>query len=200
MKEQDIINNDDDLLKEERADAEQTTAEETDAEDSVTDDSTEEGSTADSTATTGKAADGTATTGKAAKKAARRERQRSTLQKIKEKASEDDNTSTGTKRFRDILGGDYLWMLARNQIWTIILVVVFITAYIAVRYQCQQDVIDISQLERQLVDAKRKAMSSSSNLTKMCRKSNVLQVLKQNNDSTLHISQRPPYLINVPEE
>ena len=185
MKEQDIINTDEDLLKEEPADAEQTVAEDTAAEDAVDDNTADEDS---------------ATANKADKKAARRERQHSTLQKIKEKASEDDSTSTGTKRFRDILGGDYLWMLARNQIWTIILVVLFITAYIAVRYQCQQDVIDISQLERQLVDAKRKAMSSSSNLTKMCRKSNVLQVLKQNNDSTLHISQRPPYLINVPEE
>ena len=70
----------------------------------------------------------------------------------------------------------------------------------AVRYQCQQDAIDISQLEKSLVDAKFQALSSSSNLTRMCRQSSVQEMLKQNNDSLLHISQQPPYIIEVPEE
>lgn len=114
-------------------------------------------------------------------------------------AHEEDATPSESLRFRDIMGGDLLWRLIHNQIWVIILAAVFITAYIAVRYQCQQDTIDISKLERNVVDMKYQAMSSSSDLTKMCRKSNVLQVLKQVGDTTLQMSPRPPYIINVPE-
>ncbi|MBO4812161.1 MAG: hypothetical protein J5552_11470 [Prevotella sp.] len=121
-----------------------------------------------------------------------------TLEKIKRQASEDDATTTGTKRFRDILGGEYLWALVQHHLWLIMLIVLLTTSYVAVRYQCQQDALDISKLESDLVDAKFQALSSSSNLTRMCRQSNVLNMLKENNDSTLHISQRPPYIIEVP--
>ena len=123
-----------------------------------------------------------------------------TLEKIKRQARESDEAPAASLRFRDILGGDYLWALVRNQVWLIMLIVFITTAYVAVRYQCQQDAIDISQLERDLVDAKFQSLSSSSNLTRMSRQSNVLNMLKQNNDSLLHISQRPPYIIEVPEE
>lgn len=129
-----------------------------------------------------------------------REAELTTLQKMKRQAKEGDEAPTGSLRFRDILGGDYLWSLVRNQIWVIILIVFITTAYVAVRYQCQQDAIDISQLEKNLVDAKFQALSSSSNLTRMCRQSSVQEMLKQNNDSLLHISQQPPYIIEVPEE
>jgi len=123
-----------------------------------------------------------------------------TLEIIKQQASESDEAPAGSLRFRDILGGDYLWALVRNQVWLIMLVVFITTAYVAVRYQCQQDAIDISQLERDLVDAKFKALSSSSNLTRMCRQSSVLNMLKENQDSLLHISKRPPYIIEVISE
>lgn len=129
-----------------------------------------------------------------------REAELTTLQKMKRQAKEGDEAPTGSLRFRDILGGDYLWSLVRNQIWVIILIVFITTAYVAVRYQCQQDAIDISQLEKNLIDAKFQALSSSSNLTRMCRQSSVQEMLKQNNDSLLHISQQPPYIIEVPEE
>ena len=122
-----------------------------------------------------------------------------TFQKMKRHASESDEAPAASLRFRDILGGDYLWSLVRNQIWVIMLVVLITTAYVAVRYQCQQDAIDISQLERDLVDAKFQALSSSSNLTRMCRQSTVLNMLKANNDSLLQISKQPPYIIEVPE-
>ena len=122
-----------------------------------------------------------------------------TFQKMKRHASESDEAPAASLRFRDILGGDYLWSLVRNQIWVIMLVVLITTAYVAVRYQCQQDAIDISQLEKDLVDAKFQALSSSSNLTRMCRQSTVLNMLKANNDSLLQISKQPPYIIEVPE-
>ena len=123
----------------------------------------------------------------------------STLQKLKRHASESDEAPSASLRFRDILGGDYLWSLVRNHIWLIMLIVLITTAYVAVRYQCQQDAIDISQLERDLQDAKFQALSSSSNLTRMCRQSHVLDMLKDMGDSLLQVSKTPPYIIEVPE-
>jgi hypothetical protein len=78
-------------------------------------------------------------------------------------------------------------------------IVIFAIIYVAFRYQCQQDLITIDKMEKELLDAKYKALSSSSTLTEMCRESHVLDALKQNKDSLLHISDQPPYIINIPE-
>ena len=121
----------------------------------------------------------------------------STLQKLKRHASESDEAPSASLRFRDILGGDYLWAVVRNHIWLIMLIVLITTAYVAVRYQCQQDAIDISQLEHDLQDAKFQSLSSSSNLTRMCRQSHVLEMLKDMGDSLLQVSKTPPYIIEV---
>jgi Ca-activated chloride channel family protein len=66
--------------------------------------------------------------------------------------------------------------------------------------ELQQIYKEIDQLEKDLVDAKYKAMSSSSNLTELCRQSNVLKVLHENADTLLKFSDQPPYIIDVPEE
>jgi hypothetical protein len=123
-----------------------------------------------------------------------------TIQLIKEKAKEEDPKLTSTLTLRTILGGDFLTAdMVRRQIWLFVLLVVFCIAYVAVRYQCQQDLIAIDKLEKELLDAKYKALSSSSTLTEKCRESHVLDALKQNKDSLLHIADQPPYIINVPE-
>lgn len=121
----------------------------------------------------------------------------STLQKMKKQVKESDDESSASLRFRDILGGDYLWAMAKGHIWLIILIVFITTAYVAVRYQCQQDAIDISQLEKKLIDAKFQSLSSSSNLTRMSRQGNIIDLLRQNNDTLLLKSQQPPYIIEV---
>lgn len=101
---------------------------------------------------------------------------------------------------RTILGGDLLTTdIVRSQIWLFVLIVAFAIVYVAFRYQCQQDMITIDKLERDLMDAKFKALSSSSTLTEKCRESHVLDVLKQNQDSLLHQADQPPYIIEVPE-
>jgi preprotein translocase subunit SecF len=120
-------------------------------------------------------------------------------QKINQ-TSESDEAPSASLRLRDVLGGDFLWVLVRRQIWLIILIVVIVTAYVAVRYQCQQDAIDIAQLEKDLVDAKFESLSSSSNLTRMSRQSNIIQLLQQADSVTLHHADQPPYIIDVPEE
>ena len=124
----------------------------------------------------------------------------SALKLMRESASEDDVAPVGTLTLKQIVGGDYLFTLVRHHIWLIMLIVLITTVYVGVRYQCEQDVLEIDQLEKDLVNAKYKAMSSSSNLTELCRQSNVLKVLHENADTLLKFSDQPPYIIEVPEE
>ena len=123
------------------------------------------------------------------------------LKEIKQSVCEDDTVPVGTLTLRKILGGDFLSAeLVRHNIWPLVLVVFFTVIYVAFRYQCQQDMILIDKMEGQLKDAKYKALSSSSTLTERCRESQVLEMLRQRNDSLLHPSTQPPYIINVPEK
>lgn len=170
---------DEHIVDEELQPAEEVAAEEIAAEESATDEAAEETSTQETPRK-------------------RKKKELTTLQKMKKQVDEGDDAPSGSLRFRDIVGGDFLWTLVRNHVWLIILIVFITISYIAVRYQCQQDVIDINQLERDLVDAKFQALSSSSNLTRMSRQSNVIEMLRQHNDTLLKISPNPPYIIEVP--
>ena len=130
-----------------------------------------------------------------------KEQTKKTLQKIKENAKEDDPKFSSALTLRTILGGDFLTaQMVRHHIGIIVLIVVFAIVYVAFRYQCQQDMIAIDKMEKELLDAKYKALSSNSTLTEKCRESHVLDALKHNKDSVLHVSDQPPYIINVPEE
>ena len=121
--------------------------------------------------------------------------------KIKENVHEDDPRPTQSLTFRSILGGDILTgEMVRSHIWLFVFIVALATAYVAVRYQCQQDMIAIDRLNTKLTDAKYKALSSSSTLTEKCRESHVLEILKQNRDSLLNNPDQPPYIIYVPDE
>ena len=123
-----------------------------------------------------------------------------TIQKIKASASEEDPRPSSQLNLRTILGGDLLTTeFVRSQIWLFVLIVCFSIVYVAFRYQCQQDMIAIDKLEKELKDAKYKALSSSSTLTEKCRESHVLEILKQNQDSLLHQADQPPYIIEVPD-
>ena len=129
-----------------------------------------------------------------------KEQAKKTLQMIKEKAKEEDPKLTSALTLRTILGGDFLTgEMVRRQIWLFVLIILFTIVYVAFRYQCQQDMIAIDKLEKELLDAKYKALSSSSTLTEKCRESHVLEALKANRDSLLHIADQPPYIMNVPE-
>lgn len=125
----------------------------------------------------------------------------STLKKLKESVREEDPRPTSSVSLRTILGGDILnAAFFRSQLWLIVLIAVFTIGYVALRYQCQQDMIVIDKLEKDLKDAKYRALSSSSTLTERCRESHILQLLKANSDSLIQISDQLPYIINVPKK
>lgn len=120
---------------------------------------------------------------------------------IREQATEDEAPQSRTFSLRKILGGDILsTSFMRRQIWLFLLIALFIVVYIANRYSCQQDIIEIDALQKELKDAKYKALSSNSKLTEESRQSNVLDMLKNNKDSTLKLPTQPPYIITVPDK
>ena len=131
----------------------------------------------------------------------REERAAAELKKvIKENAREDEQPLSRNFTLTKILGGDILSTEAiRSQIWLMLLIAAFTVVYVSNRYSCQKKLIEINKLNKELQDAKYKALSISSELTEMSRESNVLNSLNNNNDSTLKISSQPPYIIKIEE-
>lgn len=120
---------------------------------------------------------------------------------IAEQAREDEQPQSSNFTLRKILGGDILSAhILRNNIWLIIVIVGFIIVYISNRYSVQKYLLKIDKLNTELEDAKYRALSSSSQLTEKSRESHILELLKNRKDSVLKMSDRPPYIINVPEK
>ena len=118
---------------------------------------------------------------------------------IEENAREDEKPFSSTLALRTILGGDILNTQAiRRQVWLIIIITVFSILYVSNRYSCQKQQITIDKLTTDLKKAKYKTLSLSSVLTERCRESHVAEMLRSNNDSTIHPADQPPYIIIIP--
>lgn len=119
---------------------------------------------------------------------------------IAKQAVEEDVPLSSHHTLRKILGGDILTaQVIRRQLWVLVLIGFFTIVYITNRYNVQKDLIEIDKLQKELKDAKFKALSSSSQITEKSRESHVLDMLKNNKDSILQIPNQPPFIINVPE-
>ncbi|MCD8282309.1 MAG: hypothetical protein LUC22_03535 [Prevotella sp.] len=125
----------------------------------------------------------------------------SLMQIIKEQATEEDTpASTHNFSLRKIIGGEILTAeIVRRQIWLVLIIMVFLIAYIAQGYSYKKYILEIDRLSTQLKDAKYRALSVRSDLTEHTRESRIIQLLKINNDSLLQRSAEPPYIIEVPE-
>ena len=111
---------------------------------------------------------------------------------IAKQAIEEEASGSSSFTLRKILGGDILTaQIIRRQIWLVILIVFFVIIYISNRYNIQNDIIELDKLQKELQDTKYKALSTSSQITEKSRESNVLDMLKNNKDSVLHIATQP---------
>lgn len=120
---------------------------------------------------------------------------------IEENAREDERPMPSSLTLRKILGGDILNADAiRRQVWLFLLIALFGVFYISNRYSCQKKQVEIDQLTKKLKTTKYKTLSLSSILTERCRESQVTELLRANNDSTIHPADQPPYIIIVNEE
>ena len=79
---------------------------------------------------------------------------------IREQAREEDTPPSASYTLRKILGGDFLTAdVMRRQIGVIILVAFLTMIYVSNRYSCQQDLLEINELQKELKDAKYKALA-----------------------------------------
>ena len=118
---------------------------------------------------------------------------------IEENAREDEKPLSSTLALRTILGGEILNTQAiRKQVWLMLLITFFMIFYVSNRYSCQKQQIKIDNLNTELKKSKYKTLSLSSVLTERCRESHVVEMLRANNDTTIHSADQPPYIILIP--
>lgn len=94
-----------------------------------------------------------------------------------------------------IIGGDILATdFFRRQAGLLFLVTVLIIIYINNRYECQQQLIEIDNLKKELTDIKYDALTRSSELMERSRQSRIEEYIVTK-ESDLQTSTNPPYLI-----
>ncbi|MDE6151447.1 MAG: hypothetical protein K2G12_05620 [Prevotella sp.] len=130
------------------------------------------------------------------------QRPEATFREALEKQAREEDTRHGRDiSIIKILGGDFFTaQILRRQVWLMLLIACFVIFYISNRYSCQKSLLEIDKLKKELTDVKYKALSTSSRLTEISRQSHVIDRLKENRDSTLHIADQPPFIIQVPEQ
>ncbi|MEL5892176.1 FtsL-like putative cell division protein [Bacteroides sp. GD17] len=114
-----------------------------------------------------------------------------------ENKQEGKKTEKAKKRtsLKNIIGGDILATdFFRRQTKLIVLIMVLILFYIHNRYACQQQMIEIDRLKKELIDIKYDALTRSSELMERSRQSRIEEYISTK-ESDLQTSTHPPYLI-----
>ena len=101
--------------------------------------------------------------------------------------------------WKTVMGGGLLLRIMRRQTTLVILVMVFIIVYIDNRYSSQQEMIEIDELKRELVDIKYDALTVSSELTERSRQSRIEEYITAEG-TPLETSTTPPFLIKDSEK
>ena len=96
---------------------------------------------------------------------------------------------------KNIIGGDILATdFFRRQTKLLVLIMVLILFYIHNRYACQQQMIEIDKLKKELIDIKYDALTRSSELMERSRQSRIEEYIATK-ESDVQTSTNPPYLI-----
>lgn len=112
-------------------------------------------------------------------------------------ATEKKKTQKSARRttWRGIIGGDILAAeFFRRQVKLLVLVMVLVIFYINNRYECQQQMIRIEELKKDLTDIKYDALTRSSELMEHSRQSRIEEYIATQ-QSDLQSATTPPYLI-----
>lgn len=101
----------------------------------------------------------------------------------------------GHMSIKSILGGDILANdFFKRQTTLLMLLMVLTILYIDNRYSCQQELIEIDRLKKQLTDIKYDALTRSSELMEKSRQSRIEEYISTE-ESHLETSTNRPYLI-----
>lgn len=112
-----------------------------------------------------------------------------------EKEAKKPKDSSQKMSLKNILGGDILANdFFKRQTKLLVLIMFFTIVYISNRYTCQQEMIEIDQLKKELTDIKYDALTRSSELMEKSRQSRIEEYISTQ-ESELQTSTNPPYLI-----
>ena len=121
------------------------------------------------------------------------------INKIKTLGSDDESVK-GKMTLMKIVGGDILTgRMIKGHFGIILLISFFFIIQISNRYSSDYELQKIDNLQKTLKDAKYSALWSESQLTKNFRQGRVMEILKNNNDTSLHALVTPLYKVEVNE-
>ena len=115
----------------------------------------------------------------------------------KEETMSDNKERRAARRavWKEIVGGDILATdFIRRQTRLIVLVVVLVLFYIHNRYACQQQLIEIDRLKKELMDIRYDALTRGSELMERSRQSRIEEYITHR-ESDLQTATHPPYMI-----
>ena len=90
--------------------------------------------------------------------------------------------------------------IVRRQVWLLLLIMLILVLYTSNRFSVQNQLVEIAQLEAKLKDIKYHSLSSSSILTEKSRESQILKLLRENNDTLLNLPDQPAFIITIPKK
>ena len=100
-----------------------------------------------------------------------------------------------TASWKNIIGGDILATdFFRRQTKLLVLIMVLIIFYIHNRYACQQQLLELDALKKELTDIKYDALTRNSELMEKSRQSRIEDYVTAK-ESDLQTSTNPPFLI-----
>lgn len=132
-----------------------------------------------------------------AKEKKRAEEDKRARKALKDLTRDEDGQVRNNVSLRSILGGDILaggWF--RRQFWYIVMLVIMAIIYVSNRYYCQQEMITAAHLADTLADRRYKALTISSQIKEMTRRS---VIEKQLPDTTLKTPTDPILVLKVSE-
>ena len=110
--------------------------------------------------------------------------------------SDDDEVDELTAaNIRQMLDAAPRWFLSQWKMLLLILAGIFL--YITNGYQAQVEMMKETELEAELKDWRYRSITRVSELTQLCRQSQLEQRLREQGDSTLTPSKVAPFIINV---
>ena len=112
--------------------------------------------------------------------------------------SDDDEVDELTAAsIRQMLDAAPRWFLSQWKMLLLVLAGIFL--YITNGYQSQVEMMKETELEAELKDWRYRSITRVSELTQLCRQSQLEQKLREQGDRTLVPSKVAPYIINVKE-
>ena len=112
--------------------------------------------------------------------------------------SDDDEVDELTAAsIRQMLDAAPRWFLSQWKMLLLVLAGIFL--YITSGYQAQVEMMKENELEAELKDWRYRSITRVSELTQLCRQSQLEQKLREQGDSTLAPSKVAPFIINVKE-